>query len=540
MNVVPRSALAAVVLTSGASLARAQGWPEIFDPLVLRTVNLEMSDQDWQTIQHDETFDIEVPTLLWLDGEQPILVSIRRKSADPLTAAPGYDKVSYKIDINELVSGQNWHGLRAVSLDNGDDQDVLAEGLAWYLHRQASVAEGYGYNAGLAAWVRLVINGVDTGVYVNAEQRDKRFLENRGLWIEDETWLYEVEDLQGFELDEGEGDSPTFLALCYSPFASPSSCPTPDAATLAANVPDLVDVQGLLALGAVDSFSANPDAIFSHGKNFYFADFLTGTKRLHFPWDLDSAMGGGGVHADIYATGSAYSEILLAVPAFRAQYSQILNDLVCGPFQESLLHAFLDSLEPVVSAALAADPNNQFGGESVSAVFEGRKSWFSQRLASVSAQIEGFVPCGPPPCTGTISSYCTAKMDSSGCTPSIGSSGTPSASAGSGFSVSAQQVLANMPGLLLYGVSGPGGIPFQDGFLCVTPPTIRTPLQISTSAGSPPCTGAYAFDFNAYIASGFDPSLVAGQQVWAQYWSRDTGVPSGSGLTNGLTFMICD
>ena len=383
-----------------ASPAHAQGWPEIFDPLVLRTLNLQMSDADWQTIQNDETLDIEVPTMLWLDGEQPILVSIRRKSADPLTAAPGYAKVSYKIDVNELVSGQNWHGLRAVSLDDGDDQDVVSEGLAWYLHRQASGPEGYGYNAGLASWVRLVINGVDTGVYVNAEQRDKRFLENRGLWVEDGTWLYEVEDLQGFELDEGEGDSPTFTTLCYSPFASPSSCPTPDAATLATEVPTLVDMRGLLALGAVDAFSANPDAIFTHGKNFYFADFLSGT-RLHFPWDLDSAMGGGGANANVYATGSAYSQILLGVPAFRAQYSQILNDLVCGPFQAAPLNAFLDALEPVLSAALAADPNNQLGDQSVAEFFDARRSWFSLRVASVQSQIEGFAACGSAPGSAT-------------------------------------------------------------------------------------------------------------------------------------------
>lgn len=381
----------------GAGAAHGQDWPEIFDPLVLRTLNLEMSDGDWQTIQHDETFEIEVPAMLWLDGEEPILVAIRRKSADPLTAAPGYVKVSYKIDVNELVSGQDWHGLRAVSLDNGDDQDVVSEGFTWYLHRAASGPEGYAYDAGLASWVRLVINGVDTGVYVNAEQRDKRFLEHRGLWIEDETWLYEVEDLHGFELDEGgPEDSPAVEALCYAPFASPSSCPTPGPGELASSVPALVDVQGLLALAAVDAFSANPDAIFSHGKNFYFADYLEGEKRLHFPWDLDSAMGGGGVTADVYAEKSPYSEILLAVPEFRAQYSQILNDLVCGPFRESELHGFLDVLEPVLSAALAADPNNQLDGQSVPAFFAGRKAWVSQRIASVSAQIEGFVPCSGP------------------------------------------------------------------------------------------------------------------------------------------------
>src|SRR5687768_3445467 len=200
-----RSSIAAIgaAIAAVCGAANAQDWPEIFDPLVLRTINLQMADADWQTIQNDEAFEIEVPTLMWLDGEDPMLVAIRRKSADALNKGKGYSKVSYKIDINEYVSGQNWHGLRAVSLDNGDDENVVSEGLAWYLHRLASGPEGYGYDAGLASWVRLIINGVDTGVYLSAEQRDKRFLQNRGLWEEDGTWLYEVEDKQGFELDEG-------------------------------------------------------------------------------------------------------------------------------------------------------------------------------------------------------------------------------------------------------------------------------------------------------------------------------------------------
>jgi hypothetical protein len=386
------ASVAAVLFSTSAF---AQEWREIFDPLLLRTLNLEMSHEDWQTIQHDETFDIWVPTTLWLDAEEPILVAIRRKSADALAGAPEYLKVSYKIDINRLVSGQDWHGLRALSLDNGDDENVVSEGLAWYLHSAASGPAGYGYDAGRASWVRLVINGVDTGVYVHAEQRDKRFLQNRGLWIDGETWLYEVEDIQGLELDEGgPGDSPAVMALCYSPFASPSSCVTPDAATLAAELPAMVDMQGLLTMAAVDSFSGNPDAIFSHGKNFYFADYLSGAPRLHFPWDLDAALGGGKVGHDVYALQSAYSEILLGVPEFRVQYSRILNDLVCGPFSESSLHTFLQELEPVLAAALEADPNNRMGGMTAAEFFAERKAWFSQRLDAVQSQLEGFVPCG--------------------------------------------------------------------------------------------------------------------------------------------------
>lgn len=511
----PRSALVAVSMALAlAGAPQAQGWPEIFDPLQLRTLNLQMSAQDWQTIQSDESFEIEVPTLLWLDGEEPILVSIRRKSADPLTAAPGFDKVSYKIDINELVSGQNWHDLRAVSLDNGDDQDVVSEGLAWYLHRQASGPEGYGYDAGLASWVRLVINGVDTGVYVNAEQRDKRFLENRGLWVEDETWLYEVEDLQGFELDEGEGDSPTFETLCYSPFASPASCPTPGAATLAAVVPTLVDMQGLLTMAAVDAFSGNPDAIFSHGKNFYFADYLSGL-RLHFPWDLDSVLGGGGLGMDVYAADSAYSSILLAVPQFRAQYSQILNDLVCGPFQEAQLHAFIDALEPVLSQALAADPNNQLGGTPVAEFFEGRKAWFSQRLANVSAQIEGFVPCD-----GSADPWTDLGLGLAGVSGVPQLVGTGSLAGGDPVSLVLGNAKPNGAATLVIGLT-PLVAPFKGGTM-VPHPDILVAGLLTNGAG-------------ALVLSGTWPTGVpTGVTFWTQYWIADGAGPQGFSASNGL------
>jgi hypothetical protein len=131
-------------------------------------------------------------------------------------------------------------------------------------------------------------------------------------------------------------------------------------------------------------------------------------------------------------------------------------------------------------------------------------------------------------------SYCTAKVNSSGCTPSISAR-----LQGLDLSIDAEQVLAGELGILFYGVSGPGGGPFQGGFLCVTPPAVRTGVQTSTATGSPPCPGVYTFNFSAHVASGKDPTLVAGQQVWAQYWTRDGAAPSGSGLTDGLTFTVC-
>ena len=190
-----------------------------------------MEPGDWQTVQNDESLSIEVPATFWVDGESPILISVRRKSGDPLGAAPQFAKVSLKLDINEYVTGQSWHGLKKLSLENGGDQDVVSEGLAWQLERLASGTHGYGYQAGHFAWVHLFINGVDTSVYVHVEQRDKRFLENRGVFVEGLTWLYKVSDVNGLDLKVGgPQESPTVEALCYEPFGGNQPCPQPDLA----------------------------------------------------------------------------------------------------------------------------------------------------------------------------------------------------------------------------------------------------------------------------------------------------------------------
>ena len=82
--------------------ASAYNWPGLYDPLQLLTFNLDIDPGDWSKVKSDATFTIEVPAMFWADGDldepDPILVSVRRKSADALG-----DKVSLKIDINEYV-----------------------------------------------------------------------------------------------------------------------------------------------------------------------------------------------------------------------------------------------------------------------------------------------------------------------------------------------------------------------------------------------------------------------------------------------------
>ncbi len=136
-------------------------------------------------------------------------------------------------------------------------------------------------------------------------------------------------------------------------------------------------------------------------------------------------------------------------------------------------------------------------------------------------------------------SFCTAKTNSLGCVPAMTWSGLPSATAGGGFIIGAQQVLPHMSGALRYALNVGSNTPFQGGFVCAAAiPSGRTRTQFATPTGLPPCSGEYAFDFNAYIAAGGNPFLIPGQRVVAQYWSRDPGSPGGYGLSDGLDFTV--
>ncbi len=143
--------------------------------------------------------------------------------------------------------------------------------------------------------------------------------------------------------------------------------------------------------------------------------------------------------------------------------------------------------------------------------------------------------------------YCTAKTNSLGCIPTMSSSGTPSATSGSGFTINSTQNRNDKHGLMLYGVSGRGNGPFQGGTLCVQAPVNRTTALDSGGTTWPAidCTGLYSIDMNAFAAGslGGNPLgmlLVPGTLVDCQFWGRDPGFtyPDNSSLSAGLEYTV--
>ncbi len=140
----------------------------------------------------------------------------------------------------------------------------------------------------------------------------------------------------------------------------------------------------------------------------------------------------------------------------------------------------------------------------------------------------------------TPTTYCVSKLNSLFCTPTIGFSGYASASNNNAFVITAASIINQKSGLLFYGYAS-AATPFLGGTLCIASPIRRTATQSSGGAATgSSCTGAYSFDFNAYIASGADPLLqTVGQTVRAQWWSRDPQDQYTTSLTNAVQFAIC-
>jgi hypothetical protein len=165
------------------------------------------------------------------------------------------------------------------------------------------------------------------------------------------------------------------------------------------------------------------------------------------------------------------------------------------------------------------------------------------------------VQCG---CSGSIASFCTSKPGLA-CGPvSISSSGTPSASAGSGFTISAGPARTCKSGILLYNQAQGTAAPFEGGTLCVEPMGLRR-AGSTNSMGTPGgtnCDGQFSIDMNTFASGAWvvpdcaggptatppnNPAAylgVPGTPVYTQWWGRDS-VATGSFVSNGVSYVVC-
>ena len=141
-----------------------------------------------------------------------------------------------------------------------------------------------------------------------------------------------------------------------------------------------------------------------------------------------------------------------------------------------------------------------------------------------------------------LGNYCVAGVSASGCSALIASTGTPSASAPSGFLLHTSGVEGAKDGQFYFGTNGIANNPWgnSSSTMCVAPPSKRGAFL--TGNGTPgACDGAFAYDLNERWTQKPAQNPGAGAVVQAQFWYRDPFSTSNqvTCLSDAIEFPVC-
>jgi hypothetical protein len=192
------------------------------------------------------------------------------------------------------------------------------------------------------------------------------------------------------------------------------------------------------------------------------------------------------------------------------------------------LIAPIDSLSDVVfDNAATVGPDGTFYPAGIFRDLDYPNSWCSQSFLDFDPFANVAEPRTPgatnSPCAALETvSYCTAGTSAAGCEAVLWSAGVPSATAASGFYLTAGCVEGQKDGLFFFGVNGRQANAWGNGtsYQCVVPPVRRAGL-LTGNGTTGACDGYFNQDLNTRWTAKPAQNPGSGAAVQAQLWYRD-------------------
>ena len=288
-----------------SSFSYSQNGNDLFDMDTLHEIRFTFSESNfWNILNRNYNNSVDqntgVPTntpylqgTFSFDGEVIDSVGLRQKGFSSYFASNEMKK-SFKVDLNEFVSGQNFDGIKKFNLSNGVGDPAMQRDVICYdLMRKA------GINAPRTAYAKVYLNDTYWGVYVIIEQVDKTFLDAN--FADGNGNLYK--NIGWSEL-EYLGDNPRAYA---ESIALRTNEDTPDwsdytefvkvinqtpQSQFKEEIEKVFNVDYYLRVLAIDVMTNNWDSYMEHGRNFYLYHEPSSSQFFWIPWDYNLAMGG--------------------------------------------------------------------------------------------------------------------------------------------------------------------------------------------------------------------------------------------------------
>ena len=379
-----------------------------FTPTAVNTLSITISDENWQDILDNPLDEEYHETAITFNGVTLDSVAIRTKGGSSLrsVANSSSDRYSFKVDINEYVSGQKFFGLKKFTLQNSfNDPSYMREVIAYELMDEMGVPTPE------HAYVNFYVNGELFGLYLMVEAVDGEFVEkhftnsNGDLYKPDGTgsdllWL--GDDIQSYtdinlQTNEESTDNGAFINFVESLDKGETSA---------------IDIDTLLRYMSVSTSLSNLDSY--HGPlahNYYIYDD-DGVFSI-LPWDFNESFGTfamdcNGVDVrELYIdepVSGALSERPLIANVFAEKsnldtYHSYLTQLINGSLSSDTFNARVNEIADLIREHVHNDPTSFYGSTyfeqnltSTTGQFYGLTSFMQYRVANMVAQLDGTLP----------------------------------------------------------------------------------------------------------------------------------------------------
>jgi hypothetical protein len=295
------------------------------------------------------------------------------------TFQPVDGKPSLTLSFDKLASGQRFHGLSKIHLNNSvQDPSYLCEQLARQLF------DSIGVPSPRATHALVTLNGRDLGLFVLVEAANKQFVKRY------------FESADGNLYDGGSGGDIT------RPLKAESGLNPEDRSDLlklatAARQPDptqrlmqleqVLDVERFISFAAAEDFLVHWDGYCIGCNNYRVFHDTQRDKMVFMPHGMDQLFGTSssvGLSVTPPFKGLV-AHALLTVPEARQRYLDRLRELSTNEFRNEALQQRVDHLAGQLRSSLAHDPGLL---AQLDWAVQNLKARITQRVANVTQQLE--------------------------------------------------------------------------------------------------------------------------------------------------------
>ena len=314
----------------------ATGTSFLYDHQTIQNIQIVITESNLSKLPTIADQDVEVPADITINGVKFYDVGLKLKGHASFRSID--EKASFKIDFDQFVDGQNFNGIKALTLNNMiQDPSKVSENLGYATSQELGlVSPRQGYTC-------VSVNGQDYGLYSIIEALDEQFVDfnfddNSGVLYEGSGADFNKAGLDKFELQEGDDPDRAYLNQLITELQATNS------QTYWAFIQKRFNADDLMLAFALQTYLGNRDNYLTWINNYYVYYEPSSEKWTFIPWGLDQffdpTLSIANPLADRPNPGLLFTKCLKSAECKDEYYAKMgdINDLFDGgPSQDYLL-----------------------------------------------------------------------------------------------------------------------------------------------------------------------------------------------------------